>query len=746
MGSLQETLRSALVRCVEQSKSPGAAGYVGDLKRTFLFDAFGARALVPIKQPAAKDTLYDLASLTKVVATTTAVLLLRDDGMIDLDAPVSTYVPIPVFQSFTVRHLLTHTSGMAEEKPIYKEVSSLDEIMQRYAMLPFRSEPGTRRQYSDVGFMILGRIVELVARDSLDAFCRKRIFSPLRMESTTFNPPSDWADRCAATEQCAWRNRVIRGEVHDENACAVGGVAGHAGLFSTAGDLARFCRELLKGNLLSPRTLDEMTCAGQVPSWPWQGLGWQLDPWSSKDIGFLRARTAFGHSGWTGTALWMDRNTGLSAILLGNTCHPSRNDRDTPAFRRIFYSAVSDAFYPASTSVHTGLDRLVREDFDRLRGRRVAVLTHHAAVDQFGRHIFEVFKLAPDVDLRIVYSPEHGLRGQAEAGAKVVSEARTVPVISLYGDRKRPSRSELGQVDVLVVDLQDVGSRYYTYVATMRDCLAACAESGTPVLILDRPNPVGGLTLEGPIADRGDFPVCWGRVPVRHGMTLGELAEFFRDHEFKASGLDVSVSRLDNWRPGRLFDQCALPWVPPSPNIPTPETTLLYVGTCLFEGTNLNEGRGTGTPFQVVGAPWLDADGIINAIRSSERAGCKLAPVTYTPKSMPGKATHPRYQDQVCNGIRIKLERPEAARPFTLALALLVAIAQRHQDALEWGPSFDVLAGSTNLRERIQRGDSALEIVGGFGAGLKAFDEQRPKSYGNRVLPNKESGRNVSPG
>jgi uncharacterized protein YbbC (DUF1343 family) len=666
--------------------------------------------------------------------------------MIELDAPVSTYLPIPALRFFTVRHLLTHTSGLALEQPVYKEVSSLDEIIQLHAALPSRSVPGTRRRYSDIGFMILGRIVELLAGDSFDAFCRKRIFSPLKMESTRFNPPRDWAARCAATERCAWRKRVIQGEVHDEHAYAVGGVAGHAGLFSTAGDLARFCHALVRGNLLSSQTLDEMTRIGQFPSWPWQGLGWQLDPWSTKDIGFLRARTAFGHSGWTGTAVWMDRRTGLSAILLGNTCHPSRSDRDTPTFRRVFYTAVSDAFYPMSTSVHTGLDRLVREEFGPCRGRRVAVLTHHAAVDQCGRHILEVLKLAPTVNVRIVYSPEHGLRGQAEAGARVGSQTGTVPVVSLYGDRKRPSRSELAQIDLLVVDLQDVGSRYYTYVATMRDCLAACAESGTPVLVLDRPNPVGGLVLEGPVANRDDSLVCWGRVPVRHGMTIGEVAEFFREHEFKASGLRLDVSRLDNWHPARLFDQCALPWVPPSPNIPTPEAALLYVGMCLFEGTNLNEGRGTDTPFHIVGAPWLNADEILATIRAGTRAGCTLTPVTYTPRSMPGKATNPRYKDQRCNGIQVKVEHAASARPFTLAVALLVAINQHHRDALKWYPNFDVLAGSAGLRERIQRGDSASEILDDFGAESAAFDEQRPKLYKEPVSQNDKNGDYVSRG
>jgi len=729
---MSDELGVALQSAVVESKSPGAVAYVGKGDVTLFHGACGARQLIPKSLPAEKDTFYDLASLTKVVATTTSVMLLYEEGLIDFDAPVSTYLPIPAFGQFTVRHCLTHTAGLVPGRPYYKECSSLNEMLQRYAGVDLEWPPGTRRQYSDVGFMILGKVVELVARDSLDAFCAKRIFSPLGMRCTRFNPPKEWAARCAATEKCAWRGKVIVGVVHDENAYAVGGVSGHAGLFSTAEDLARFCRALLGGKLLSEKTLSEMTRLGQVPFYPWQGLGWKVDPWVCGSEGFLPARTAMGHTGWTGTSIWIDRRSGVFVILLANTCHPTRDARDTAALRRMFHDGVAQRLFPDRSNVHTGLDRLVWDGFAPVRGKRIALLTNHAAVDQLGRPILDVLALDPAVKLRTVYTPEHGFQGKTEAGKAVKSETGAVPFVSLYGERRRPSGKELSGIDLFVVDLPDVGARYYTYVSTMRDCLAACAEAKKPALVLDRPNPVGGEILEGPIATETASAVCCAPIPIRHGMTMGELALFFSNTTLKDKKLALSINELDGWRRKLLFAQCALPWEPPSPNIPTPETALLYVGACLFEGANLNEGRGTETPFMILGAPWLDAEAVVRAIVPEDCAGCSLHATRYTPKSIPGKAASPRYCDETCNGIRIEIGDPLQVRAFRLATALLVAVRKLHPDHLELKKGFDVLAGTPELRKLIEAGLSASEIVSRYGPALDAFNNERPLRYPSR--------------
>jgi uncharacterized protein YbbC (DUF1343 family) len=676
-----------------------------------------------------KDTIYDLASLTKVVATTTSLMLLYEAGEIELDQPVSRYLPIPAFAPITIRHCMTHSAGLVSGLPYFKESSTIDEMLQRYAQLPLKWLPGTRWLYSDVGYMILGRIVELVAADSLDAFCRKRIFKPLKMTDCGFKPDAARMARCAATENCPWRGKLMVGEVHDENAFAVGGVAGHAGLFGTAEDLAKFVRAFLSGQVLKTETLDEMTRMPQIPAWPWQGLGWQLDPWSTKNSGFLTARTAMGHSGWTGTSLWMDRASGKFAIQLSNTCHPSRSVRNNEELRRRFYGGVSKVLYPTSANVHSGLDRLMREDFGELRGKRIALLTHHAAVDQLQRHILDVFALAPDVSLALLYSPEHGIRGHAEAGETVASEHGSVPVISLYGDRKKPTADELRRIDWFVIDLQDVGARYYTYAATMKDCLEACAGAGVPVLVLDRPNPAGGAVLEGPIATNTSSPVCWGAVPARHGMTMGEIALFFQRTIFANRKLRVSVSALDNWTRAKLYEECSLPWLPPSPNIPNPRSALVYAGTCLFEGTNLNEGRGTDTPFEVIGAPWLDAEAAIAELYDDATRGFALDAIEYTPVSIPGKASKPRFMNERCNGIRITLRELREARPFSLTIALLEILVRIHPRKFKWTASFDTLAGSDNLRKQIEAGRTWKEIAESIAPDLVAFDLSRPKLY-----------------
>ena len=722
-------LDTALRQAVLESGAPGAVAVVGNRTNTLFHGTFGMRQVRPKLLPACKDTIYDLASLTKVVATTSAVLLLRDARQLELDQLVSRYLPIPGLDRFTIRHCLTHTAGLVAGRPYYKDVDSLDEMLQRYARGELQSSPGTRRLYSDVGFMVLGKVVEMVAQQRLDRFCTKEIFKPLGMTHTTFNPPKQWAETCAATEDCRWRRRVMLGAVHDENAYAVGGVAGHAGLFATAVDLAVFCRAFLQGKVLCEKSIREMAHLGQVSSFPWQGLGWNIDPWSSANEGFIPARSAIGHSGWTGTSIWMDLTSGLFVILLGNTCHPSRAGRNNRTFRGVFHQAVAREFFPRQCNTHTGLDRLVWSGFQPVQGRRIALLTNHAAVDQLGRPILDVLALEPSTKIHVLYSPEHGFRGHAEAGEAVPSQFKSTPIISLYGDRKRPSRNELAEIGLFVVDLQNVGSRYYTYTATMLECLRACADARKPALVLDRPNPVGGEIIEGPVATRTDHDVCCAAIPVRHGMTMGELAMLFAKGILADKKLNLSVSELDNWSPECLFDQCGLPWMPPSPNIPTPETALLYVGMCLFEGTNLNEGRGTDKPFHVIGAPWLDAASVIAEVSPEDCEGLTLKPVMYIPRPIPGKATHPTYSKKLCRGIRVTIESPAQVRAFRLALALLCAVRRTHPDEFSWEDSFDVLAGTREVRAAIERGQTAAEIVRSFAPALEAFDQTRPKCY-----------------
>ena len=730
--TVADELRAALARALAETDNPGAAACVGAGDVVHFRGAVGDRQRVPTTAPAMPETIYDLASVTKVVATTTAVMLLRQEGRLDLDAPAATWLPLPGCERITPRHLLTHTAGFVGWKAYYRDFTSVMAILQDAAAQGLDGEPGAQYRYSDLGFMALGRLVELVAQDRLDTFCARRIFEPLGMRRTTFNPPEAWRAECAATEACAWRDEMVVGKVHDENAYAVGGVAGHAGLFSTIDDLAVFCRAMLQGTLLTQETVSEMTRIGQVPTAPWQGLGWRLGPWASSSSGYLPSRTAFGHPGFTGASVWMDRANDVYAVLLANTCHPSRRGAASGDLRRAFYYAVTKNVYADKPiSVLSGLDRLVRDEFAPLRGKRVAVLTHHAAVDALGRPILDAFALAPDVRVQAIFSPEHGLRGQAEAGEHVPSEHGPIPVISLMGRRSVPTREELAGVDYLVVDMQDVGSRYYTYPATMKGCMRVCAEAGVRVLVLDRPNPTGCAILEGPIAEKPGSPVCWDAVPVRHGMTMAELAVFFAQ---QIPGCEVETSLLENWRRDMMYPAYDMPWIPPSPNLPTAESALIYVGTCLLEGVNLNEGRGTEEAFTLIGAPWIDPDRVLarlEAMGTRGLAGLRVEPAAYTPVSLPGKASDPRYRDEACRGFRIHATEPYVARPFRFMAALLTALRAEHpQDFAFSRPDWvDTLSGAAALRRGIEAGEDPDALVDRLEAPLPDFAASMPRLY-----------------
>lgn len=725
--SREEIFRRAIANAASRSGGPGAAAFVGDLESDYFHAAVGNLQDHPKSEPAKTSTIYDLASLTKVVSTTTLVLKLHDQGKIDLGQSVTDFVPIPAYSDITIRHLLTHTAGLAPGYAYATQHTRLLPMVKHMAERGLEARPGLRYQYSDIGFMLLGLVVEAAGADRLDTIAHRLIFQPLGMTDTGFNPAEDKELRCAATEDCAWRGYVVRGAVHDENAFAVGGVSGHAGLFSTTADLAKFCRAMLSGDLLEESTFNAMTTLGQVPSYPWQGLGWKLDPWLDDSRGAIPSRAAFGHTGWTGTSIYMDRKSGIFAIQLGNTCHPSRTQRSNRRFRQTFYIEVANELFQTERGVHTGLDRMVRDGFSPLRGKRYALLTNSAAVDQLGRPILDVLSKVGGMPPHIIFSPEHGFARQGEAGEKIASQAGDVPIVSLYGDRTQPTPEDLDEINLFVVDLQDIGSRYYTYMHTMRLCIEACAKSRVPILVLDRPNPLGGAIVEGPMPAKTGSPVCTAEIPVRHGRTMGELAVFFAKDVKPKPNLEVSL--MDNWLPSLLFGQCSLPWVAPSPNMPSALTALVYTGTCLIEGANLNEGRGTDAPFLRFGAPWMDPASVISAIDPNALEGVMLRPEMYIPKSIPGKASNPKHEGRMCKGIHLDVTNAHAMSPVALTASLLVAIREVHGDALELSPFFDTLAGGPALRNFLDRAPSHDELQQFLNASARAFAMGQPTLY-----------------
>jgi len=373
--------------------------------------------------------------------------------------------------------------------------------------------------------------------------------------------------------------------------------------------------------------------------------------------------------------------------------------------------------------VRPGLEVLLTDSIHLVRNLEVGLITNHTGIDGGRVHAIDRLAEAPELELAALFSPEHGIRGEAEGGVGIESQTDPntgLPIFSLYGETRKPTPEMLRGLDALLFDIQDVGARYYTYVSTMALAMEAAGEAGIPFFVLDRPNPIGGVAVQGNILDPafasfvGMFP-----VPMRHGMTPGELARLFQG-EFGIR-VPLTVVPLENWRRTLLFGDTGLPWVPPSPNMPSVESALHYPGTCLFEGTNLSVGRGTDRAFQLVGAPWLNADSLKSALDGYGMPGVRFEPVTFTPRA-PGDG---KFGDQEVHGVRLVYEDP-AYDPTYAALALLLEARRQSAARWEWRPShFDRLAGTDRLREGIEAGLGIEALRVGWDEALEAFRRMR---------------------
>ena len=678
--SLDQTRLTAIRPLVEAAiadhKLPGAVVLVGDRRGTVYTAAIGERALIPSREAMTPDTVFDVASLTKVVSTTTLAMLLVEEGRLGLDDPVTRY--IPEFgrygkQRISIRHLLTHTSGLRPDLDLAVEFQGRDvAILKTIEEVPVAA-PGQRFIYSDLNFVLLGEIIARVTGQPLEQVAASRVFGPLGMRDSGYLPSSAIASRIAPTESCTplgWPCRpgpgstMLRGIVHDPTARRMGRVAGHAGVFSTADDLARFCRMLVnEGTIdgvrfLSPLAVALMTRAAtpadliQV-----RGLGWDIDSRFAANRGDLFPVGSFGHTGWTGTSLWIDPVSGVYVVFMSNRVHPDgkgdvtilrgriasvvagaiRDPKVTPVTRSIgtdFGPRPSTPRQPPITApVSTGIDVLAAEQFARLKGRRVGLVTNHTGRTRDGSSTVDVLQHAPGVTLVALFSPEHGLRGSADE--KIESgrdQATGLPVYSLYGDTLRPTAAMLQGIDTLVVDLQDVGVRFYTYISTVGYLLEESAARNIRVVVLDRPNPVNGFAIEGPAADdaaRGF--TAYYTMPTRHGMTIGELARLFNGE--KKIGADLVVVPMEHWSRDAWFDETGLTWRNPSPNMRNMNEAVLYPGVGSIEAANVSVGRGTDTPFEQIGAPWIDGPRLAAMLNARQLPGIRFYPVSFTPSS-----------------------------------------------------------------------------------------------------------------
>ncbi|MDQ3472333.1 MAG: DUF1343 domain-containing protein, partial [Acidobacteriota bacterium] len=600
---------------IAKRELPGAVVLVSRKGRVVWEKAYGARAVEPVREQMTADTIFDLASLTKVIATATSIMILVERGTVRLGDPLSKFIPEIKGEGrerITIEHLLTHRSGYAPDFDLRERWTGYDEAINRLIKEPLRNYPGSKFVYSDIGFIALGEVVHRVSGVPLDQFARQNIFIPLGMRSTGFRPARLLVKRIAPTEKRrgqlsylgdspgdvgAEGEKWLRGEVHDPTSFRMSGIAGHAGLFSTARDIAIYCQMILnKGSyrgtrILSPASIATMVRPRLVAEHGWsRGLGWDIDTNFSTNRGDAFPLGSFGHTGFTGTSIWIDPATEMFVVFLSNRVHPNGKG-DVAALRgkvatiaataitdpsvvgsarveagsyyselmrdqgRFIASQVGPPFVVADESkVLTGIDVLARDGFKQLAGLRLGLVTNHTGRDREGRQTIDVLKNAPNVQLLALFSPEHGIRGLADEKVSDSKDEQTgLPIYSLYGETRRPKSEQLKNLDAIVFDIQDIGTRFYTYMSTLGYVMEEAARAKIPVIVLDRPNPINGVDVEGPIADKDKLSfTAHHPIPVRHGLTVGELAQLFNQQ--RQIGCDLRVIKMDGWRRQMWFD------------------------------------------------------------------------------------------------------------------------------------------------------------------------------------------------
>ncbi len=397
--------------------------------------------------------------------------------------------------------------------------------------------------------------------------------------------------------------------------------------------------------------------------------------------------------------------------------------------------------------VKLGVEVLFEKHLDLIRGKRVGLITNPTGVDSHLNSNIELFRAHPDVKLVALYGPEHGVRGNAQAGQFVpfyFDEDCQLPVFSLYGRTykppadmmtnideymrtfdtqhagKSPAAGALNGIDVMVFDLQDAGTRVYTFIATMAYAMQACADAGIPFIVLDRPNPVNGVAMGGPILEYPKYSSFVGLypIPLRHGMTVGELARLF-NAKFLPKKANLIVVPMENWTRDEWFDETSLPWVMPSPNLPTLDSATVYPGQALLEDTDLSEGRGTTKPFEIFGAPWIDGFTLAKELNALHLPGVKFREIWFTP-------TFSKFQGKLCGGCQMHVTDRSAFQPLATTLNILSVVKKLYGDKLEFHAAyFDRVMGTASVREALERGEPVEKIVAGFQPGLDDFAKLR---------------------
>ncbi|MGD9587999.1 MAG: exo-beta-N-acetylmuramidase NamZ domain-containing protein [Pyrinomonadaceae bacterium] len=851
---------------IADKKLPGAVVIVGRKGKIVYRKAFGNRSLVPTVEKMTVDTIFDVASLTKPVATATSIMILIEQGKLRLNDTIGKFIPeIDDEQAkrVTIQQLLTHTSGYRPDFDLGEKWTGRDGMLAALKKEKLRAAPGTRFVYSDIGFIVLGEIVERTAKTGSDNFAEKSFVS-LDLLQTKFTPyeevPLIARDLPAAErEQRANENAaridrnlkkvrtiaptenikgqlnylgskfegqekegeaMLRGYVHDPTASRMGGVAGHAGLFSTADDLARYAQMLLNGGvapvwpsgrnasvnerasnadargtlpngrvsarrILSAQTVAKMTQPYVVAEdGSARGLGWDMNTSFSSNRGDLFPLGSFGHTGFTGTSIWIDPTSQTFVVFMSNRVHPDGKGDVTPLRSRVstvVASAIEDlpvekwkeaeARYNAAVAaqipgfverktqvsavsgllpsnqsafnihppqnlpisntqgivarsflknaVLNGVDVLEKNGFKDLDGKKIGLVTNHTGLNQKGKSTIDILHEAKNVDLVSIFAPEHGIRGELDTEKidDTKDEKTGLPVYSLYKDgMRRPKPEQLAGLDAIVYDIQDIGARFYTYTATLKNVMEEAAKAKIPVYVLDRPNPINGVSVEGPLAEEDKLSfIAAHTTPVRYGLTIGELGQMMNAE--RKIGADLRVIRMDGWSRTMWFDDTVQTWVNPSPNMRSLTQATLYPGIGLLETTNLSVGRGTDTPFEVIGAPWLDGQKLAFHLNSRAIPGVRFVPIRFKPNASV-------FKDEQLGGVNIIVTDRNALN--SVRMGIEIAAALRKLYPAEWQVDrYGRLLVNAAVLELVKKGETPENIERSWAAAAAEFMTRR---------------------
>jgi uncharacterized protein YbbC (DUF1343 family)/CubicO group peptidase (beta-lactamase class C family) len=736
---------------VQSRLIPGAVLLVGRNNEIIFRKAYGLKAWLPGREPMTLDTIFDAASLTKVIATTPSIMRLFEQGKLRIDDPVVKY--LPEFQAgksnITLRLLMTHFSGLPPDVELVPKWSGYQTGIEKALTTKPVAPPGARFIYSDINFLLMGEIVRRLSGQTLAEFAHDQVYAPLGMNETGFLPPLALLPRIAPTEYEEENGMPFRGVVHDPTARFMGGVAGHAGVFTTADDLAKYAQMLLGMGarngvrLFAPATVKKFTDPASPADQPvLRGLGWDVDSTFSSNRGELFPIGSYGHTGFTGTSLWIDPSTNSFVIFMSNVVHLKRGN-SLSSLRSRLATAIAATFglnipqdvaitgynetitgagvhreVARNTDTLTGLDVLEADGFRELKGKRLGLITNQTGLDRAGRRNVDVM-LAAGLRVTTLFSPEHGINGTQDSDVGDSKDPQTgVPVVSLYQpEKRRLTAAQMQDLDALVFDIQDVGARFYTYSCTMLYALEEAGRAQKPFYLLDRPNPITGTHVEGPLMDKDleSFIGCYD-IPLRHGMTFAELARMANIERHWQT--DLHVIHMKNWLRGDWFDAGTLNWVNPSPNIRSLNAALLYPGLAMLEAnTNYSVGRGTDAPFEQVGADWIKGQGLAAALNAQFIPGVRVYPTRFQPTSS-------NFAGQWIEGVRFVITDRETFDSTRLGIELASALQTLYPGKIDFEKCRNLI-GSRETINGLSQGKAAIDIWTAAQIDAAKFAERR---------------------